>query len=139
MDPLTRARRSELMSRVKSSGTRPERALRKAACTLGLSPSRSSKGVQGSPDLVFRAAKVAVFVDGCFWHGCPIHARAPAGRADYWNEKLRGNKERDVRVDAALRESGWLPLRVWEHELTSLGAASEAAARVVLAVQARKN
>lgn len=103
MDTLRQASRSELMARVKSTGTRPERALRKAARELGLSPSRAARGVPGTPDMAFRAAKVAVFVDGCFWHGCPLHARAPSGESSaYWEGKIASNKERDARVAAAV-------------------------------------
>lgn len=59
---------------------------------------------------------MAVFVDGCFWHGCPEHFVAPNSNVDYWRPKIQRNRERDVRVDAALREAGWTVLRAWEHE-----------------------
>lgn len=138
MDTLEKNARSELMGRVKSKGTSPELALRKAARELGLSPSRDAGGLPGTPDMAFRSAKVAVFVDGCFWHGCPLHARAPSGEnAEYWRSKIASNRTRDAEVDERLRELGWLPLRLWEHELSTPGAASDAAARVAAAVEAR--
>jgi DNA mismatch endonuclease, patch repair protein len=67
-------------------------------------------------DIVFPRKRLAVFVDGCFWHGCPQHCRVPAANADYWEPKLRGNSERDRRTDHALADRGWRVLRIWEHE-----------------------
>ena len=72
----------------------------------------------GKPDFVFRAAKVAVFVDGCFWHGCPRHGRTPKSRLDFWLPKLARNAKRDRAVSRNLRASGWTVLRVWECALS---------------------
>jgi DNA mismatch endonuclease (patch repair protein) len=69
------------------------------------------------PDIVFTRWRVAVFVDGCFWHGCPEHGNIPARNRDYWEPKLRRNQERDRRVDHALIQGGWHVLRAWEHEV----------------------
>ena len=69
------------------------------------------------PDFVFQKLKVALFVDGCFWHGCPKHATWPKTRAAFWLAKIVGNKARDRRVNSALRKRGWTVVRVWEHEL----------------------
>ena len=73
-------------------------------------------GVRVRPDIVFTRRMLAVFVDGCFWHCCPEHMRVPKSNVDYWGPKLQANVERDRRVDAALRGSGWTVLRIWEHE-----------------------
>jgi DNA mismatch endonuclease (patch repair protein) len=67
-------------------------------------------------DLLFTRTKVAVFMDGCFWHGCPEHHTKSATNAEYWAEKVRRNRERDIETDRMLREKGWLVIRVWEHE-----------------------
>lgn len=67
-------------------------------------------------DLVFTRAKIAVFVDGCFWHGCPEHATHPVANAAWWSEKLARNVERDRQTDEHLRGAGWTVLRIWEHE-----------------------
>jgi DNA mismatch endonuclease (patch repair protein) len=67
-------------------------------------------------DIVFGPAKVAVFVDGCFWHGCPEHATWPKANEDYWREKIETNRLRDRDTDERLRTLGWEPVRVWEHE-----------------------
>ena len=69
------------------------------------------------PDFVFRRERLAVFVDGCFWHGCPKHATWPAHRAAWWRRKIEGNKTRDRVVNRALRRAGWQVVRIWEHEL----------------------
>lgn len=67
-------------------------------------------------DVVFTRAHIAVFIDGCFWHGCPEHYQRPAAHRDYWDEKVRRNKERDAETDARLADAGWLVIRRWEHE-----------------------
>lgn len=72
------------------------------------------------PDVVFTRAKVAVFVDGCFWHVCPVHGRQPTVNQPYWTPKLAGNMARDVRNTEALRDGGWCVLRFWEHESPEL-------------------
>jgi len=67
-------------------------------------------------DIVFGPARVAVFVDGCFWHGCPEHGTGPKNNAQWWAAKLAANRERDLRVNAELEAAGWMVFRVWEHE-----------------------
>lgn len=73
---------------------------------------------QVHPDFVFPKLKLAVFVDGCFWHGCPIHATQPKQNAEFWRTKIAGNQARDLLVTRHLRAQGWRVLRLWEHELT---------------------
>jgi G:T-mismatch repair DNA endonuclease (very short patch repair protein) len=70
-----------------------------------------------TPDFVFSKGRLAVFIDGCFWHACPEHATYPATRADFWTTKLNANKARDRYVSLALRRQGWHVIRIWEHEL----------------------
>ena len=70
------------------------------------------------PDFMFRKERVVIFVDGCFWHGCPKHSNMPATNREFWLKKLTGNKGRDRLVTRALRKSGWGVVRIWEHELT---------------------
>jgi DNA mismatch endonuclease (patch repair protein) len=78
---------------------------------------RRNQAVLGKPDFVFPKQKVALFVDGCFWHGCPVHANMPKNNRAFWKKKLQGNKERDKNVSTELRKLGWRVVRVWEHEL----------------------
>lgn len=85
------------------------------------------------PDIVFTRARVAVFVDGCFWHRCPIHGRLPRTNPAYWAAKLQGNADRDQIVDQCLTDEGWTVIRIWEHEEPA-----RAAERVSDAVGARR-
>ncbi len=71
----------------------------------------------GRPDFVFRAARLAIFVDGCFWHGCPRHGRNPGTNTGYWLPKLARNKMRDKEITSGLRKAGWMVMRFWEHQL----------------------
>jgi DNA mismatch endonuclease (patch repair protein) len=77
---------------------------------------RPIKSIRRTADIVFGPAKVAVFVDGCFWHRCPDHATDPKTNSDYWKPKLERNVERDRETDSLLQDAGWLSVRVWEHE-----------------------
>ena len=111
--PLTR---SEIMRRVKSKDSEAELALRSALHAGGLR-FRLHRRIEGvTVDIVFHGPKVAVFVDGCFWHGCPKHATYPKSNQDYWLPKLEENKDRDKRQTARLRKAGWKVIRVWEHD-----------------------
>jgi DNA mismatch endonuclease, patch repair protein len=83
---------------------------------------RSVPTFRVKPDFVFRQVRLALFVDGCFWHGCPKHATKPANNREFWKKKLAGNKTRDRVVNRALHEAGWRVLRIWEHALPRLKA-----------------
>ena len=103
----------------RSTDTRPEVALRAALHRRGLRFRKHHPplpGLHARADVVFTRARVAVFVDGCFWHRCPQHGTQPRTNAAWWQAKLDRNVERDRRVDRALAESGWRVVRVWEHE-----------------------
>lgn len=78
---------------------------------------RRNQKVFGKPDFTFWKQRVVVFVDGCFWHGCPVHATKPKNNAEFWETKLGKNKERDLFVTAKLAMKGWQVVRIWEHEL----------------------
>jgi DNA mismatch endonuclease, patch repair protein len=90
-------------------------------------------GLGRRADLVFPRGRVAVYVDGCFWHGCPIHGTWPKNNAQWWREKIEANRARDRDTDRRLRDAGWLPVRVWEHE-----SAVVAADQIVAAVADRR-
>jgi DNA mismatch endonuclease (patch repair protein) len=77
---------------------------------------RPGAGRQVRPDIVFPARNIAVFIDGCFWHGCPVHATRPATNRAYWEDKIATNQARDAATTAALQANGWTVLRFWEHE-----------------------
>jgi DNA mismatch endonuclease (patch repair protein) len=121
------------MSRQPSRDTRPELMLRRILHRRGLRyrvDVAVVKGLRRKADIVFRGARVAVFVHGCFWHGCPEHATWPKANAAWWRAKIERNRERDRETERALDADGWTVVRVWEHE-----AADAAAARVCEAVE----
>jgi len=105
------------MSRIRGRDTTPELALRRAVWALG-GRYRLKYSLMGKPDMIFPGPRVAVFVDGCFWHGCPEHGAQPKTNRDFWERKLARNKERDEVVSANLCNDGWIVLRFWEHEIT---------------------
>lgn len=107
------------MSNIKGRDTAPEMLLRKALWHRGFR-FRVNFRVGGTrPDIVFTSRKLAVFIDGCFWHGCPHHYVMPRTRPEFWSEKLESNTRRDRKQTVALIESGWHVLRFWEHEVDS--------------------
>src|SRR5579859_1705649 len=132
----TSAGRSANMKANRRVDTKPELALRRALHGLGYRYRKDYRldldgGVRVRPDIVFTARKVAVFVDGCFWHCCPDHGSRPASNTWYWEPKLRRNVDRDRAADAALGEAGWTVIRFWEHE------SIESAVAAVVGVLAR--
>ena len=126
--------RSANMRAIRRTNTKPELALRSALHRQGYRFRKDLRldladGVRVRPDIAFTARRVAVFVDGCFWHGCPDHGGSPSVNQSYWGPKLRRNVERDRIADAALARAGWRVVRVWEHE-----ALPDAVAEVVAAL-----
>src|SRR5512141_2942032 len=120
------------MQSTRRRDTSGEMALRAALRALGLRYRVDFKlpGTRRRADVAFIRAKVAVFVDGCFWHGCPEHGTWPKHNAEYWRRKIERNQNRDAQTNAELREAGWNVIRIWEHEDPS-----EAAARVAAVVR----
>jgi DNA mismatch endonuclease (patch repair protein) len=117
-DPWTPETRRRLMSRVRTKDTAPELALRRALWASGVRGWRlHSKDVPGRPDLVFRRARLSVFVDGAFWHGHPDAYYGQSGA--FWDAKIARNRERDIEVNAALHDLGWTVLRVWDFEVAA--------------------
>lgn len=116
--PSSQAARNR-MKAVRRSGTQAEESLREALSELGLEfqvdvrplPKSSRKA-----DILFPGEKVAVFVDGCFWHGCPIHGTHAKANPEFWRDKIEANKRRDSDTNRQLQENGWLVIRTWEHE-----------------------
>ena len=116
MDNLTRAQRSYMMSRVRSKDTTPELLVRKRAHSRGLRFRKHCRELYGCPDLVFANARVAVFVDGDYWHGWRFSTWS-AKLAPYWKQKIEGNRRRDRRNFSRLRRDGWTVIRIWEHDV----------------------
>ena len=117
-DVFTRLKRSAIMSRIRSSGNEATE-LRTIAILRAnhISGWRRRSHLFGRPDFVFKDARVVVFVDGCFWHGCPHHSQMPGSNRKYWGPKLTRNRERDKDVNRVLKKEGWNVIRLWQHEL----------------------
>lgn len=127
---------SERMSRQATRDTAPEMEVRRHLHAAGLRyrvHTRPLPQLRRTADIVFRGARVAVFVDGCFWHSCPEHGTAPVTNGEWWAAKLSRNVERDADTDHQLTDAGWLVVRVWEHEDPVV-----AAERVARAVRSRQ-
>jgi DNA mismatch endonuclease (patch repair protein) len=107
------------MARTGRRDTKPEIEIRRLLYARGLRYRVDQpvlEGMRRRADLVFRTARVAVFIDGCFWHGCPEHATWPKHNAEFWREKIEANRQRDRDTDRRLIEEGWSAVRVWEHQ-----------------------
>jgi len=110
------------MKRMPRKDTGPEVLVRRALHRLGLRYRVNYRGLPGTPDVVFTRARIALFVDGCFWHRCPDHGVIPKANRQWWTDKLQATVERDGRKDSELEAAGWLPVHVWEHEDPALAA-----------------
>jgi DNA mismatch endonuclease (patch repair protein) len=119
-DVFTKAKRSEVMSQIRGRGNKEtELALAKLFRQHSIMGWRRNQRVFGKPDFIFPKLRLAVFVDGCFWHGCPRHSTKPQNNRAFWRDKLSSNQTRDRLVTRTLRQAGWRVLRVWEHELSN--------------------
>jgi len=119
-DVYTKAKRSEVMSRIRSSGNKDtEQALANLFRQNNITGWRRNQKIYGKPDFVFKKLKLAVFVDGCFWHGCPRCYRPPKTNQKFWRNKIARNRDRDISVNQELRKQGWRIIRIWEHDLAS--------------------
>jgi len=127
-DIMSPAQRSALMARIPGKGNRTTELAMTRLLRLGritgwrrhlnfrwVAPDGRVRFTR--PDFVFPAHRLVVFVDGCFWHGCPLHSTPPQNNAPFWQTKIEGNRHRDTRSRTALRKKGWKVLRIWEHSL----------------------
>lgn len=117
MDTVSKQKRSEIMSRVRSQDSKIEISFRKELWKQGFRYRKNSGKYFGKPDIVLPKHKAAIFVDSCFWHGCKKHCRLPAVRKKFWTEKISGNKKRDKEVGKHYKKIGWRIIRIWEHDL----------------------
>ena len=117
-DVFTKTKRSDVMSRIRGHGNKDtELALIKLFRQHRISGWRRNQNVFGKPDFLFRRNRLAIFVDGCFWHGCPRCFRRPKSNRKFWDAKIARNRDRDRRVNRELRRFGWRVLRIWEHDI----------------------
>lgn len=139
-DVFTKAKRSEVMSRIRGSGNKgTEIALAKLFRKHGVTGWRRNQPLFGKPDFTFRRQQIVVFVDGCFWHVCPKHCSMPTNNREFWEKKLTANKERDRLVTQTLRKQGWHVIRVWEHDLAMNGALTLKLGRIFETLKATAN
>jgi DNA mismatch endonuclease (patch repair protein) len=117
-DVFSKEKRSEVMSKIRDKKNKDtELALLKIFRKLHISGWRRNQAIFGKPDFIFYKEKIAIFVDGCFWHLCPKHSNIPSNNQEFWKKKLNANKKRDKLVTKELRKQGWNVIRFWEHEL----------------------
>jgi DNA mismatch endonuclease (patch repair protein) len=137
-DVFTQKKRSQVMAAIRSRGNKDtELKLATIMRSAGISGWRRHQPVLGRPDFVFRRFRLAIFVDGCFWHGCPKHGRDPGTNRDYWLPKLRRNRDRDTAVSRQLARAGWTVVRLWEHQLSNPEAVSRRITRTLARLQLR--
>jgi DNA mismatch endonuclease, patch repair protein len=117
VDVLTQEQRKFNMSRIRGKNTGPEVKLRKLLFAEAIRGYRIHHNLPGKPDIVFTKKKIAIFVDGCFWHKCPVCFQEPETRKEFWMKKIQSNVDRAAKVNAQLRTDGWTVIRIWEHEI----------------------
>ncbi len=117
-DVFSKEKRSDVMSKIRGRGNKDtELELIKIFKQYHITGWRRNRQLLGKPDFTFYTKRVVVFVDGCFWHCCPLHSTMPKNNREFWEKKLNGNKLRDEFVTNELTRKGWLVVRIWEHEL----------------------
>jgi len=126
------------MKAVKSRGSKIERLMFEALSTKEIGTiEHHAEDLPGTPDFVHRPAKVAVFVDSCYWHGCPEHFSMPESNQEYWKQKIERNRERDQEVTEQLEDSGWIVRRIWGHSVKKQRARRWWATRIETLIQQR--
>lgn len=118
MDTVSKQKRSEIMSRIKSRDSKIETLFRKELWKRGFRYSKNSSKYFGKPDIVLLKYKAVIFIDSCFWHGCKKHCRIPSIHKNYWTQKIARNGVRDKEVSKHYKKQGWKIFRIWEHEMT---------------------
>jgi DNA mismatch endonuclease (patch repair protein) len=131
-DVFSKAKRSEVMSRILSvRNERTEQRLLSIFKKHRITGWRRRRKISGSPDFIFTEQRVCVFVDGCFWHCCPLHGRIPTSNIGYWKPKLERTQRRDKLITRKLRNRGWVVVRFWQHELSDEGRVIRTLSRVL--------
>jgi DNA mismatch endonuclease (patch repair protein) len=136
MDTVSKEKRSKIMSSVRGKNTKLELSLRRELWRSGVHRYRINMKIKGKPDILFPKEKVAVFIDGCFWHGCPRCYTRPKSNQAYWDNKKIENIARDRRVDNYLAGQGFKVVRLWEHEI--IGSMHDATEKIMTALEAVK-
>jgi len=139
-DVFSKRQRSKIMSRVRGGGNlATELRLIAIFREFKLRGWRRRTAIFGKPDFVFRSARLAVFVDGCFWHGCEVHRNMPKTNVSFWTDKIARNKRRDAKVRKVLNAEGWSVLRIWQHDLRYPDRVGRRVHRTLQLLRSRKN
>jgi DNA mismatch endonuclease, patch repair protein len=117
VDNVSKEKRSQIMKAIKHKETKLESRITKELFKRGIRYRKNRRDLFGVPDISVKKWKLVIFIDSCFWHGCPIHIRLPKSNEDYWKEKITRNMKRDSEVTSYYKENGWNILRIWEHEI----------------------
>ncbi|SHL13555.1 very short patch repair endonuclease [Alicyclobacillus tolerans] len=118
-DNVSRRRRSEIMSAVRSNNTSLELRVRRELWRRGFQFRTNVKDLPGKPDIAIKKLKLVIFIDSCFWHGCPEHVRMPKSNVEYWTTKIEKNKTTDKTITEHYQAMGWHIVRIWEHDVKS--------------------
>jgi DNA mismatch endonuclease (patch repair protein) len=118
-DFVTNKKRSDIMSKIKSSDTNFEKSFRKLLWEKGYRYRKNVNNMRGKPDIYFPGKRIIIFLDSCFWHGCKEHCRMPKTNKSYWETKIEKNKKRDEETTKYYKDNNFKILRVWEHEIKS--------------------
>ncbi|MBD2871723.1 very short patch repair endonuclease [Paenibacillus arenilitoris] len=116
-DHVSKEKRSEIMRSVKSTHTKLEDRITKDLWQYGLRFRKNTKSLPGKPDISLKKKKKVVFIDSCFWHGCPDHFRLPKTNKEFWETKIKRNIKRDKEISSLYLSKNWEILRVWEHDI----------------------
>jgi DNA mismatch endonuclease (patch repair protein) len=117
MDTVDKKKRSIIMGSVRSKETELEIKFRKLLWAKGFRYRKNSRKYFGTPDIIMSSKKVVIFIDSCFWHGCPLHTRIPKTNKKFWKDKISRNIERDKEVTKYYKRNDWMIIRVWEHDI----------------------
>ncbi|OJI06575.1 hypothetical protein BK004_02730 [bacterium CG10_46_32] len=135
MDTVSKKKRSEIMSRIKSQDSKIETLFRKKLWQYGFRYRKNSGKLFGKPDIVLKKHETVIFIDSCFWHGCKKHCRIPTARKKYWVPKIERNKKRDKQVGKIYRNKKWKIFRVWEHQINEERKLEETIIRIKKKIQ----
>lgn len=117
MDKFSKEIRSKIMSCIRGKGTKIEDAVSRELFKNGIRFRRNVKDLPGTPDIAIKKYKIAIFIDSCFWHGCPDHFKMPKSNCEYWENKISTNMKRDQKFNQIYKDTDWHLLRIWEHQL----------------------
>lgn len=138
-DIMSKEQRSKTMSAIRAQ-SKLENTFSKSLWKRGLRYRKNVRKLKGTPDIVIQKYKIVIFVDSCFWHGCPIHFKRPESNQEFWDNKINRNKERDKEIDEYYIKRGWNVKHIWEHEIrTDLEATADQTVEFVNEIKAHYN